>query len=38
MAAHDAHIIDTTTLDADVVFEHACDLVARALEEKEWQQ
>ena len=38
MAAHDAHIIDTTTLDADVVFERACELVARALEEREWQQ
>ncbi len=38
MAAEDAHIIDTTTLDADVVFEHVCALVARALEEKEWQQ
>ena len=38
MAARDAHIIDTTTLDADVVFERACALVARALEEKEWQQ
>ena len=38
MAAHDAHIIDTTTLDADVVFERACALVACALEEKEWQQ
>ncbi len=38
MAAEDAHIIDTTTLDADVVFERACTLVARALKEKEWQQ
>jgi len=38
MAAHDAHIIDTTTLDADVVFERACGVVARALEENEWQQ
>jgi cytidylate kinase len=37
-AAHDAHIIDTTTLDADVVFERVCALVARALKEKEWQQ
>jgi cytidylate kinase len=36
--ASGAHIIDTTTLDADVVFERACALVARALEEKEWQQ
>jgi len=38
MAAHDAHVIDTTMLDADVVFERACCLVARALEENEWQQ
>jgi CMP/dCMP kinase len=38
MAAEDAHVIDTTTLDADVVFERVCALVARALEEKEWQQ
>jgi cytidylate kinase len=38
MAAPDAIIIDTTTLDADVVFERVCDLVARALKEKEWQQ
>ena len=37
-AAHDAHIVDTTTLDADVVFERVSSLVARALEEKEWQQ
>ena len=37
-AAPDAHIIDTTTLDADGVFERVCALVARALEEKEWQQ
>jgi CMP/dCMP kinase len=37
-AAEDARIIDTTMLDTDVVFERACDLVARALEEKEWQQ
>jgi cytidylate kinase len=37
MAAPDATIIDTTTLDADVVFERVCDLVARALKEKEWQ-
>ena len=37
-AAPDAIILDTTTLDADVVFERACALVARALEEKEWQQ
>jgi cytidylate kinase len=38
MVAEEAYIIDTTTLDADVVFERACALVARALEEKEWQQ
>jgi len=38
MAAHDAHIIDTTMIDADVVFERACGVVARALEENEWQQ
>jgi len=25
-------------LDADVVLERVCGLVARALEEKEWQQ
>jgi cytidylate kinase len=38
MVAHDAHIIDTTRLDADVVFERARALVARAVEEKEWQR
>jgi cytidylate kinase len=38
IAAPDAIIIDTTTLDADVVFKRVCDLVARALKEKEWQQ
>ena len=37
-AAPDAIVIDTTTLDADAVFERASELVARALEEKEWQQ
>jgi hypothetical protein len=31
-------VIDTTALDADAVFERASDLVARSLEEKEWQQ
>ena len=36
--AADAEVIDTTTLDADVVFERACGVVARALEENEWQQ
>jgi CMP/dCMP kinase len=37
-AAPDAQIVDTTTLDADVVFERVCDLVARTLKEKKWQQ
>jgi len=37
-AADDAHVIDTTMLDADEVFERVCRLVAHALEEKEWQQ
>jgi len=37
-AAHDAEVIDTTMLDADAVFEHARQVVARTLEEKEWQQ
>jgi cytidylate kinase len=37
-AAHDAHVIDTTMLDAAVVFERVCGLIALALEEKEWQQ
>ncbi|MBO0735068.1 MAG: (d)CMP kinase [Alphaproteobacteria bacterium] len=36
--APDAEIIDTTTLDADIVFERAAHLVARTLKEKEWQQ
>jgi CMP/dCMP kinase len=41
VAAPDAKIIDTTTLDADAVLERAADLTARALEEralkeKEW--
>jgi CMP/dCMP kinase len=35
--APDAVIIDTTMLDADAVFERAVGLVARILEEKEWQ-
>lgn len=35
-AAPDAEIIDTTTLDADAVFERAADIIARALEEREW--
>jgi CMP/dCMP kinase len=38
IAAPDAVVIDTTMLDADAVFERACDLIERALEEKEWQQ
>ena len=37
-AAPDAIVIDTTTLDADTVFEHTSGLIRRALEEKEWQQ
>jgi len=35
--APDAEVIDTTTLDADIVFERASELVARTLKEKEWQ-
>src|SRR6202022_563561 len=35
--APDAEVIDTTTLDADLVFERASDLIARTLKEKEWQ-
>jgi CMP/dCMP kinase len=35
-AAPDAVTIDTTTLDADAVFERAVELVARTLKEKEW--
>jgi cytidylate kinase len=38
IAAPDAIVIDTTTLDPDAVFERASDLIARALKEKEWQQ
>ena len=34
--APDAEIIDTTALDADAVVERAANLIARALEEKEW--
>ena len=37
-AAPDAIIIDTTALDADAVLERVSDVVARMLEEKEWQQ
>jgi len=36
--AADAEVIDTTTLDADLVFERVSDLVGRTLKEKEWQQ
>jgi len=38
IAAPDAIVIDTTTLDPDAVFERASDLIVRALKEKEWQQ
>jgi cytidylate kinase len=38
IAAPDAIIIDTTTLDANAVFERASNLIARAIKEKEWQQ
>ncbi len=34
--AADAEVIDTTTLDADLVFERVSDLVVRRLKEKEW--
>ena len=37
VAPPDAAVIDTTTLDADAVLELACDLIQRALKEKEWQ-
>ncbi len=37
-AALDAEIIDTTTLDPDEVFERGVRVVARTLEENEWQQ
>ena len=36
--APDAELIDTTTLDADAVFERAVRLIAGTLEEREWQQ
>ncbi len=36
--APEAEVIDTTTLDADLVFERVSALVARTLKEKEWQQ
>src|SRR5271166_934641 len=38
IAAPDAVVIDTTTLDADAVFERAYGFIARALKEKEWKQ
>ena len=38
IAAPDAIVIETSTLDADAVFERACDLIERTLKEKEWQQ
>jgi CMP/dCMP kinase len=38
IAAPDAAVIDTTTLDGDAVFERAYNLIARALKEKEWKQ
>jgi len=38
IAAPDAIVIETATLDADAVFGCACDLVERTLKEKEWQQ
>ena len=38
IAAPDAVVIETTTLDADAVIERACDLIERTLKEKEWQQ
>ena len=36
--APDAEVIDTTALDADVVFERVSSRVAGMLKEKEWQQ
>jgi CMP/dCMP kinase len=36
--APDAIVVDTTTLDANAVFERASNLIARAIKEKEWQQ
>jgi cytidylate kinase len=38
IAAPDAIVIETTTLDADAVFDCACDLIERTLKEREWQQ
>jgi CMP/dCMP kinase len=36
--APDAIVVDTTTLDADAVFERASNLIARAIKEKEWKR
>jgi cytidylate kinase len=38
IAAPDAIVIETTMLDADAVFERACDLIEYTLKEMEWQQ
>ena len=38
IAAPDAIVIETGTLDADAVFERACDLIECTLKEMEWQQ
>ena len=38
VAAPDAIVIETTTLDADAVFERACDLIEYTLKEMERQQ
>ena len=38
IAAPDAIVIETSTLDADAVFERACDLIECTLKEMEWQQ
>jgi CMP/dCMP kinase len=36
--APDAIVFDTTTLDADAVFERASNLITRAIKEKEWKR
>ena len=36
--APDAIVVDTTTLDADAVFERASNLIARVIKEKEWKR
>ena len=36
--APDAIVVDTTTLDADAVFERASNLITRAIKEKEWKR